>query len=143
ALRSLPREGERVFPRQVEGAFRWVREKAGLPDVRIHDLRHTFASRLVDKGVMVEVVRKLLGHSSIVTTVRYIHLMQSHLVQAVQKLEEDTSGAQTTIAEEKLPVRQQERSVSQWTQNPLELASVGVRLPPSALFFRRPGGQPG
>lgn len=42
--------------------------------VRIHDLRHTYASRLVRKGVSLEQLQKLLGHSSIKTTERYAHL---------------------------------------------------------------------
>lgn len=51
-----------------------VRDNAGLSDVRIHDLRHTFASLLVNKGVSLYEVQTLLGHSSMQMTQRYAHL---------------------------------------------------------------------
>ena len=59
-----------------------ARCKAGLPDVRIHDLRHTFASTLVNQGVPLYEVQKLLGHSQIRTTERYAHLSQSKLQES-------------------------------------------------------------
>lgn len=59
-----------------------ARCKAGLPDLRIHDLRHTFASTLVNQGVPLYEVQKLLGHSQIRTTERYAHLSQSKLQES-------------------------------------------------------------
>lgn len=56
-----------------------VQKEANLPDVRIHDLRHTFASLLVSGGASLEMIGKLLGHSQIQTTLRYAHLMDSPL----------------------------------------------------------------
>jgi integrase len=56
-----------------------VQREANLPDVRIHDLRHTFASLLVSGGASLEMIGKLLGHSQIQTTLRYAHLMDSPL----------------------------------------------------------------
>lgn len=56
-----------------------VREWAGLDDVRIHDLRHTFASLLVNKGVSLYEVQTLLGHSSVNMTQRYAHLAPDRL----------------------------------------------------------------
>ena len=78
--------GERV--KSIYASFVEAREKAGIGDLRIHDLRHTFASWLVMKGVSLYVVRDLLGHSSIKMTERYAHLAQSALVQAVAVLDE-------------------------------------------------------
>jgi integrase len=49
-------------------------EAAGVGDARLHDLRHTFASWLVQDGVPLQEVQRLLGHASIVTTQRYSHL---------------------------------------------------------------------
>jgi hypothetical protein len=59
----------------------WARIQAecGIEDVRIHDLRHTFASLLVSGGASLEMIAKLLGHSQTQTTQRYAHLMDSPL----------------------------------------------------------------
>jgi integrase len=56
-----------------------VQKDAKLPEVRIHDLRHTFASLLVSGGASLEMIGKLLGHSQMQTTQRYAHLMDSPL----------------------------------------------------------------
>ena len=56
-----------------------ILQDAGLADVRIHDLRHTFASLLVSGGASLEMIGKLLGHSQMQTTQRYAHLMDSPL----------------------------------------------------------------
>ncbi|MDP5308416.1 tyrosine-type recombinase/integrase [Paracoccus spongiarum] len=56
-----------------------VQKNCGLEDVRIHDLRHTFASLLVSGGASLEMIGKLLGHSQMQTTLRYAHLMDSPL----------------------------------------------------------------
>lgn len=51
-----------------------VRKRAGLDDVRLHDLRHTFASHAVMNGVPLPVVARLLGHAKIAMTMRYTHV---------------------------------------------------------------------
>ena len=56
-----------------------IQKQAKLPEVRIHDLRHTFASLLVSGGASLEMIGKLLGHSQMQTTQRYAHLMDSPL----------------------------------------------------------------
>lgn len=56
-----------------------IRAAAELPDVRIHDLRHTYASVLVNKGVSLYEVQTLLGHSSAQMTQRYAHLQPNLL----------------------------------------------------------------
>ena len=56
-----------------------IQKEADLPEVRIHDLRHTFASLLVSGGASLEMIGKLLGHSQMRTTQRYAHLMDSPL----------------------------------------------------------------
>ena len=60
-----------------------IQSEAKLPDVRIHDLRHTFASLLVSGGASLEMIGKLLGHSQMQTTQRYAHLMDSPLRDGV------------------------------------------------------------
>jgi integrase len=60
-------------------------KSAQLENVRIHDLRHTFASHLVSGGVPLAVVGKLLGHTQSQTTERYAHLAESPLRAATNK----------------------------------------------------------
>ncbi|MFW6179186.1 MAG: tyrosine-type recombinase/integrase [Desulfohalobiaceae bacterium] len=61
-----------------------IRRKAGIPDVRIHDLRHNFASLLINSGRSLYEVQKLLGHADISTTQRYAHLAQDTLRDAAE-----------------------------------------------------------
>lgn len=63
-------------------AWNTARASVGLSDVRIHDLRHSFASFLVNAGRSLYEVQKLLGHTQIKTTQRYAHLSQQTLLEA-------------------------------------------------------------
>jgi len=58
---------------------------AKLVDFTWHDLRHTFASRLVMAGVDIRTVQELLGHKSITMTMRYSHWSPEHRVAALEK----------------------------------------------------------
>lgn len=60
-----------------------ARKNAGLPDVRMHDLRHSMASNLVNSGRSLLEVAKILGHSQLKTSQRYAHLSQDTLLAAV------------------------------------------------------------
>ena len=64
-------------------AFFKAREISGLPNVRIHDLRHTYASLLINNGASIYEVQKLLGHSDISMTERYAHLFPNTLKDRV------------------------------------------------------------
>ena len=66
--------------------WRRIRKAAGLKDVRIHDLRHTFASIAVQNNVPLQVVGKLLGHSQLQTTLRYAHLEDENLRRATEQV---------------------------------------------------------
>jgi integrase len=101
-LRSVPRQdgNEYIFPSEVTGRpcaslyFPWdrIRERAGLFSVRLHDLRHSFASFLVNQGVSLYVVQGLLGHSHARTTQRYAHLAQQTLLDAAEVVGTIVSG---------------------------------------------------
>jgi site-specific recombinase XerD len=67
--KASTKTGARNLPR----AFYSARKKADLADVRFHDLRHTFATRLVQAGIDLYVVKELLGHKTISMTMRYAH----------------------------------------------------------------------
>lgn len=71
----------------VRHAFDRACEAAGLIDFHFHDLRHTFASWLVMKGVPLATVSALLGHTSPTMTLRYAHLSPKHLTSAVRVLD--------------------------------------------------------
>lgn len=67
-------------------AFKNACSTASIKNLRFHDLRHTFASRLILAGVDLIAVSKLLGHSSIQMTARYSHPSPDSLTDAVNKL---------------------------------------------------------
>ena len=100
-LRSLKREGPYVITGLLAGEPRvdlkrpWaaVREAAGLDGVRLHDLRHTFASIGAGASLGLPIVGKLLGHTQPQTTARYAHLDASPLRRAA-----DLIGAQLLAA---------------------------------------------
>ena len=83
-LESLPRHDDNpwVIDGRKPGSYltdlqhpwRRIRDRAGLDDVRIHDLRHSFASRALALGEGLPMIGKLLGHTQVQTTARYAHL---------------------------------------------------------------------
>ena len=69
-----------------------ARDRADLSDVRIHDLRHTYASMLINSGVSLYEVQTLLGHSSMQMTQRYAHLEPNLLHQRTEIVSKTISG---------------------------------------------------
>lgn len=72
----------------IESAWRKVCEEAKITDLRFHDLRHTFATRMLETGASLQDVRDFLGHTSASTTLRYTHSNSSALRKAVEALDE-------------------------------------------------------
>jgi integrase len=78
--------GEQI--RSVREAWEEAREKAGLNDLQLRDLRHEAGSRFDDAGVSTNYVSKILGHASLSTTTRYLNIQRRGLHLAMEKLEE-------------------------------------------------------
>ena len=80
--------GERLFPIDTGFKTAWAKllERAHVTAFRWHDLRHHFASRLVQAGVPLNTARELLGHGSMAMALRYAHLAPDQKAEAVAKL---------------------------------------------------------
>jgi integrase len=76
--------------RHIAKVFGSACRRAGLTDVTLHDLRHTFASRLVMAGVDLPTVQALMGHKTIAMTMRYTHLAPGHKRTAIAVLDRST-----------------------------------------------------
>ncbi len=66
----------------IQKGWRSIRAEAGLPNLRLHDLRHSFASLLVNSGQTLYSVQRILGHANPNTTLRYAHLSTKSLQSA-------------------------------------------------------------
>lgn len=90
------RQGDLVFPshkkagyplRDPKVAFQKAVRLSGIPHIRFHDLRHTFATRLVRAGVDLITVQQLLGHAKVTMTARYAHSLADDKIAAVRRLD--------------------------------------------------------
>ena len=70
----------------LQKPWRRIRKIAGLDDVRMHDLRHSFASIGAASGLSLPIIGALLGHLQVQTTARYAHLMGDHLKEAAEMI---------------------------------------------------------
>ena len=82
-----PKTGQKIVPENVMWRFCSAQEKTEIPHVRFHDLRHTFATRLIQNGFDLYKVSKLLGHRDIKTTQRYAHHYPESLRDGVEVLD--------------------------------------------------------
>jgi integrase len=89
-------DGSPIDPRTLNRYFSQALAQAGLPSIRLHDARHTFATWLLEQGVSPKVVQTMLGHSSIAVTLDiYSHVSLDLEKQAAAKLNAAlTSGLQ-------------------------------------------------
>lgn len=83
----LSRDGSKPY-NQIQAMFGRIRGQAGLGDGRgYHVLRHTFATRAAENNVDIPTLQKLLGHSSVTVTMKYVHTTQAHLEASAKKLD--------------------------------------------------------
>ena len=77
----------------LQKPWRKIRERAGLCDVRVHDLRHTYASVAVINGIDPFMLKEILGHKNLSTTLRYAHLSDDAVQKAAGKIANRLAGA--------------------------------------------------
>ena len=80
-----------------------LRNKAGLPEIRCHDMRHNFATYAVNSGRSIYEVSKLLGHADTRTTQRYAHLSEKTLLEASNSVSNKISEVMYPKSKEVLP----------------------------------------
>ncbi len=85
-----PRPGMRLSG--LNGRWEAIRDRAGLEDVRIHDLRHSFASRALALGESLTMIGKLLGHRKVQTTARYAHLARESVKASAARVAESIAN---------------------------------------------------
>jgi integrase len=106
-LASLERTNDFVFPGRktdrslcdLKNAWEKIRAEAGLEDVRLHDLRHSYASILASAGLSLPIIGQLLGHTQPATTARYAHLFDEPLREATEKVAAHVTSASKPKAE--------------------------------------------
>ncbi|MEM8948917.1 MAG: tyrosine-type recombinase/integrase [Pseudomonadota bacterium] len=89
------RFGGRGIASSLDRVWRDVRRHAGLDDLRLHDLRHSYASVAVGSGEELRTVAVLLGHSQMVTTLGYAHLVDQPVMAAAQRIDNHLAEAIT------------------------------------------------
>jgi integrase len=94
-------ESEWLFPARltphrldIDDAWNVLRKTARIPDARLHDLRHTYASVLASSGLSLPIIGALLGHTTAQTTLRYSHLLDDPLRAATERAAAVIAGAE-------------------------------------------------
>jgi len=102
-LDGLPRNGDYLFHGRFDGEpikdirkfWNEIRKAAKLPDLRLHDLRHTYAALLASQGLSLPIIGQLLGHTQAHTTHRYAHLLDEPLKDATDRVGSLIEGARS------------------------------------------------
>jgi integrase len=96
------KQGKPLSPFRVSMSFKRAVERAKIENLRFHDLRHDFASGLVQSGVSIQIVKELLGHKDLRMTIRYSHLSPENLREAVNVLDaRENCYVSATVEKEK------------------------------------------
>jgi integrase len=90
---------------EIKWAWAKLCKQAKIENVRIHDLRHTYASHLVSSGMSLPIVGRLLGHTQPQTTARYAHLADDPLRQATNRFASIVAAARSRKRAEIVPLR--------------------------------------
>lgn len=101
--KPLPLDGSPLYPSRDNAAWHRVLERAGVPDVRLHDARHTTASLLLAAGVPEPIIMKILGHSSYVVTRGYQNVSVGQLAKAMKAVSALLSDTPTLAVESAQP----------------------------------------
>jgi len=78
----FPSDSKEGHMLDFKSSWKNICKLAKLEDVRVHDLRHTYASLLINNGISLSVIGRLLGHKEVSTTARYAHLNDETLRKA-------------------------------------------------------------
>src|SRR5207237_888101 len=76
---------------------RW-RKQAGIQDLRLHDLRHDFATKLLRECGNLKIVQRALGHADIKTTVRYAHVLDDEVADVIERVAESRKKSRSEQA---------------------------------------------
>lgn len=107
-LKRLERNGEYVFTyegrriKSVKTAWKAACRRAGVKGLRIHDLRHTCASMMVQNGTPIGLIKEILGHADIKTTMRYAH----HVKTAEKAALENAFMAQNWLTKKPITLKE-------------------------------------
>ena len=95
------REGTPINPDNLDYDFAKLTTRAGVPRIRIHDLRHTFATLALEQGIPVKVVSENLGHADISTTLRtYAHVIPAQRSELAARMDAALFGDDETNADD-------------------------------------------
>lgn len=89
----------------LQHSWRRIRKRGGMDDVRIHDLRHSFASGAVAIGESLPMIGKLLGHTQVQTTARYAHLAADPVKAAAERVSSNIAALMDGSSGEIVPLR--------------------------------------
>ena len=88
----IPGKAEGKHKRSLQAPWKIICERAGIQNMRIHDCRHSFASRALALGESLPAIGKLLGHSQVETTARYAHLARDSVREAAVRISDSIAA---------------------------------------------------